>query len=295
MSELGFVAPATIDGALDELAAGEALALAGGTSIALLLKNQLTEADRLVYLGRIPELAGIREERSQLRIGPTVTLRELAAASPVRARLPALAEAAGKVGNPRIRAVATVGGAVIHGDPRQDLPPVLLAAGASVRLASKRGTREMELGQFLQGFFETAIEPGELLTDVLVPLDPAVRCLYRRFNAGSEDDYPTVTVAASWRLRSDGTVTAARVAVGGAAPTVRLAAEAGTLLEGTVPSPDIIARAAASAAAGCSPSGASPFHGGMAGYKRAMVEVWVRRALTALSSDRGVTGSATHR
>ena len=290
MSELGFVAPATIDGALAELAAGGALALAGGTSVALLLKNQLTETDRLVYLGHIPDLAGIRPESGRLRIGATVTLRELAVAPSVRAGLPALAEAAGKVGNPRIRAVATVGGGVIHGDPRQDLPPVLLAAGASVRLVSKRGTREMELGRFLRGFFETAIEPDELLTDVLVPLDPAVRCRYTRFNAGSEDDYPTVTVAVSWRLRGDGAVTAARVVVGGAAPTVQLAAGAATLLEGAVPSPGLIARVAASAAAGCTPSGggSSP-----AGYKRAMVEVWVRRALTALSADGGVTGSAT--
>jgi carbon-monoxide dehydrogenase medium subunit len=140
----------------------------------------------------------------------------------------------------------------------------------------------MELSQFLQGFFETAIAPDELLTDVLVPLDPAVRCRYTRFNAGSEDDYPTVTVAVSWRLRGDGAVTAARVAVGGAAPTVHLAAEAATLLEGAVPSPDLIARVAASTAAGCSPSGDSK---SSAGYKRAMVEVWVQRALTGLAES----------
>jgi len=134
-AELDFAVPATVEEAVAELAGeAEAIAMGGGTSVAMLLKNNLIFPDRIVWLAGVPALRQLAVSADgSLAIGATVTLRELAAAEPVRRHAPALAHAAGIVGNPRVRAVATLGGALVHGDPRQDIPPVLLRPGCGSR------------------------------------------------------------------------------------------------------------------------------------------------------------------
>jgi carbon-monoxide dehydrogenase medium subunit len=207
-----------------------------------------------------------------------VTLRELCRSPLVWSRMPALAGAAAQVGNPRVRAVATVGGAMAHADPRQDLPPVLLALGARIGMAGPGGTRQVPLAGFLHGFMETELAEDELVTEVVVPWEPGLRAAYRRFTPGSADDFPVVSVAAAVSLRPDGSVGSARVALGGVGSTAMLADEAAGLLAGRPLEPATIAAAAAAAAAAAQPWDDRQ---GSAGYKRHMVEVWTRRTLEA--------------
>jgi carbon-monoxide dehydrogenase medium subunit len=272
-----FLAPTTLPEALEALATGGSVPLAGGTALVQLLKQELTEADRLVWLGRVVELRGIRRKDGRLEVGAMTTLAELAR-SPTALQLhPALATAAAVVGNPRVRSVATIGGALAHADPRQDLPPVLLALGASATIASPDGQREVPLSEFFHSLMETALRPGELVTAVTLPADTlGDRERYVRFTPGSPADFPTVGVAV--RVRREGeTVTDAALALAGVAPRPVLVTEAAAALVGRQPGPREVEAAADAAEAAADPV---DDHRGSAAYKRAMTRLFARRALT---------------
>lgn len=276
MADAAFVTPLRIEDAVDALSQPGAVALSGGTAVGVLVGQGLLDPSTLVWLCRIPELSGITRDRDHLVIGASVTLRELAADPTVLRELPAVADAAGSVGNVRVRAVATVGGALAHADPRQDLPPVLMACGAHVEVCGKLGRRSLPVEQLAIGFMTTCLEPTDVITAVRVPLEPRRRCSYARYTPGSCDDYPTVVVAAA-TTTAGSQVTAARVAVGGAGPTAFCTPEA-TILVGQTPSAEQITQVARAAAGHAQPVDDRL---GSAGYKRDMVAVWVRRVLRA--------------
>lgn len=273
MDAFEFAAPATLEEALAELAAPEAVVLAGGTSLVLLLKSRLIAPRRVVWLGRVNGLRGIEFSGGELVIGAMTTLAEVAASQEVGRLLPALVQAARVIGNPRVRAVATVGGALAHADPRQDLPPALLALGAVVRLRSPAGERRLPLSALFTGPFETAVRDGELLTAVEVPAPAAgQRSLYLRFTPASQEDFPTVGVAVRVVSR-DGVVVDAALALAGVAPVPLLVPQAAQALRqaGAAAVAELAERA-------CDPSDDQR---GSASYKRAMAGVWSRRALAA--------------
>jgi carbon-monoxide dehydrogenase medium subunit len=274
-----FTSPTSVSDALVELSNENTLAVGGGTSIALMLKNRLIEPDRLVYLGKIASLTGIDErDAATIRIGATSTLLQLIHSPIIQSVFPSLADAAHRVGNPRVRSVATIGGAIVHGDPRQDLPPVLLSLGATAHIAGPSGERDVPLSEFFRGFMESAVEEDELVTEISIPRVIGQRSRYTRFTPGSDDDYPTVGVAATLLMADDGTVAAARIGLGGVDNTAVLATDATELLIGKAPTAELIDAVAKSAAAGSNPSDDQR---GSERYKRAMVEVWTRRTLLA--------------
>lgn len=274
-----FVVPSSVDEAVAALGEPGAVALAGGTSVGLLVGQGLLVPGSLVWLGRLAELRGIWLYGDRLVLGAASTLGEVAAHPEVRHRLPALATAAAAVGNTRIRAVATVGGALAHADPRQDVPVALLALDARATVAGPAGRRALAVDELVTGFMSTALAPDEVVTEVTVPLQPGTHSGYRRFTPASADDYPTVAVAVAVTLEG-GAVTAARVAVGGAGPTAyavpEAAALAGARQGATPPALDDLADAAARLA--------DPVEDrlGSSAYKRRMVAVWVRRAVADL-------------
>ena len=278
-----FVIPTTVDEAVSEMASGDATVLAGGTSVALLIGQNLLVPSKLVCVTRIPELRLIDVDKAggKVRLGGAVTLRELATHPDIKASFPSLVDAAGEVGNPRVRSVATLGGAVAHSDPRQDLPPVLLSLDATVSLAGPRGTRQVPLSGFATGFMETKLEPDELVTGVVLPLLSGQRAHYARFTPQSVADYPTVGVAACVTCDDHGVVVAARVAVAGVASTA-MEVEAASLLVGGA-SQDANIEEAVGEVARQAAAASEPVDDrlGSARYKRAMVSVWTRRALLA--------------
>jgi carbon-monoxide dehydrogenase medium subunit len=281
LAEFDFRAPDSVEGALDELAADGSIALAGGTSLVLMLKQNLVPASRVVWLGRVSELRGISvTPDGALVIGATTTVAVIAASGDVQRLQPALAEAAAQVGNPRVRAVATLGGALVHADPRQDLPPVLLALGATATVRGRQGEREVSLDHFFTGLMETDVADGEILTRVTVPAPPSGhRSCYMRFTPASEDDFPTVGVAAALDFDPDGSVRAASVGLGGVAGRPVLVGEAAAILEGRRPGPGEVAELAAAAERACDPADDQR---GAPAYKRAMARVWTRRAIERL-------------
>jgi carbon-monoxide dehydrogenase medium subunit len=274
----GFVAPATVSEALGILQTDGALVVAGGTSVGLLLGHGLIEPSVLVWLNRIPDLREITLDGTSLRVGAAVTLRELSRHPAVRSSLSALAEAAGKVGNPRVRAVATVGGALVHADPRQDLPPALAALGATAEIMAPEGARTVPVADLAVGLMETVLEPGELITSVRIPLVPGLRSVYMRFTPGSAADYPTVSAAASASRHPDGTLASVALSLAGVDRTVLTVPEAAGLAGQRTPSAASLAAVADAAAQRARPVGDRL---GSVAYKRAMAAVWSRRALTA--------------
>lgn len=264
---------------LAELAIPGSLLIGGGTAMALMVRAGLIEPPRYIALHHVPELSGIRREGETLVIGTTTTLRELSFDPEVQRVAPSLASAASKVGNPRVRSVATLGGALCHGDPRQDVPPVLMSLGATLRLSSATSTREIAIADFYTGFMESALAEDELVTDVVVPINVAQRLHYLRFTPNSADDYPTVAVAVAVELDAEGLVHSARVALGGVDAKAVLASRVAELLVGGALDADQIRRASAVASQECDPTSDNR---GSAEYKRAMIGVALERSLIAI-------------
>jgi carbon-monoxide dehydrogenase medium subunit len=276
-----FVAPSRLSQALDEISGRDAVLVGGGTSLAVLLKQRMLEPELLVWLGRVAGLKGIRRTADGWwHIGAATTLAEVARSPELRHEHPMVTQAAGVVANPRIRHVATVGGAIVHADPRQDLPPALLAAGATVAIRGRAGDRTMPLGDgFFRGFLQTAVGPAEVVTHISLPPATGAAQTYRRFTPQSRDDYPTVSVAARMERTDSGEVSRWSLALGGVAPTPVLVGGVETALAARAPSAVDVATVSAAARAATSPISDER---GSAEYKAAMAEVWTQRVLTEL-------------
>lgn len=281
-----FLRPASVAEAIGMLAGGEATVMAGGTSVGLLIGQGLIEADRLVCLSGIEGMAAITPVPGALRIGAGATLRQVAAHPGVRAVAPAVAAAAGCVGNPRVRAVATVGGALVHADPRQDLPPALAACGAEAEIVGPRGSRRVAVSDLATGFLETVVAPDELLTAVDLPTAARSSSIYFRYTPGSVADFPTVAVAAAAVWSDDDRLVSLRLVLGGVASTPLVVPEAAQLAGADDPH----ARIADVAAAARTRSDPVSDRLGSAGYKREMAAVWAERALLACLAPSGTGG-----
>ena len=149
---------------------GGAKVLAGGHSLLPMMKLRLAQPPALVDIGRVGELRGIRRSGDSLRIGSLTTHAEVAASKEIRSGCAILAEAAGKIGDPHVRNLGTVGGNIAHADPASDLPAVLVALAATIHLKSAGGSRQVAAGDFFLDLLTTDMKPGEILTAVEVPV-----------------------------------------------------------------------------------------------------------------------------
>lgn len=278
MRDFYFHTPATLDEALDLLEEhqDDGRPIAGGTALVVMMKQSLLDADHLINLARVPGLSGIRAEADGLHIGALTLHRDVEMSALVKQHAGLLAEVYGHVATVRIRNVATVGGGIAHADPSQDPPPGLIALDAQVKLQSKDGERIVPINELFVDYYETSIEPGELLTEVIIPPVPAsARTTYIKFLPRTVDDYATVAVAARAQLE-DGIVRNLRVALGAAGPTPVHATAVEQALEGQVATPEAIRAAAEAVADQVDPL--DDFRGS-SDYKRDMAVVFTRRAL----------------
>ncbi len=287
MNSFEFLAPHTLQDALGILAqrGDDVKVLAGGTGLINMMKQRLVNPDAVVSLGKVPGLDACTFESDGLRLGALYTHQSLATNPDIAKRMPLLTETFSHVATPRVRNVATVGGGLVHGDPNQDPPVALLALDASVQLASSTGRRNVPLVDFLVDYYETATKPDEILVDVLIPLLPEhATSAYLKFLPRSADDYATVSAAAVVVLR-DGKLNDVRLAIGSSAPTALRCTEAESLLRGQTPTPALLREAAQTAAAIADPVADGR---GSAEYKKAMVPVFVRRALETALGRAGI-------
>jgi carbon-monoxide dehydrogenase medium subunit len=161
-----------LEHAFELLAEEDATAIAGGQSLVPVMKLRIARPSVVVDISRL-DLRGVTAREGELHIGPLTTWAELLRAEGLeRSSLAAIRECAEGIGDLQVRNLGTIGGSIAHADPASDMPAVLLALGASLRLRSPDGERELPLGEALVGPFLTAIAATELLTDVVVPLPP---------------------------------------------------------------------------------------------------------------------------
>lgn len=257
--------------------------LAGGTGLINLMKQRLAGPERLVSLHRVTDLGGIRHAEQAILIGALERLIDLEQHPDIRSNFPVLANALSEVASPRIRSMATIGGAMAHADPSQDTPLALMALDAVAIVESSTASREIPVDELYVDYYETRVGPNELITAVRLPLSkPGSRFAYKKFTPGSLEDYACVSVCI--RLDLDGDVcTDLRIVLGGVGPTIFRATEAEALLRGKIVSDALIADAASAAMAATDPVDDTR---GSAGYKRKMTGVWVKRTVERAMGER---------
>jgi len=204
-----YLVPSSLGDAVNLLQkhAGRAKVLAGGHSLIPMMKLRLAAPEVLIDIGRIPELAYIKEDSGKIRIGALTTHHAIETSDVIRKRLSAVADAAGLIGDVQVRNRGTIGGNVCVSDPTNHFPPLLVALDATFTIRGATGERTVSAGEFFLGVYMTAVGEGELLTKINVPA-----------SSGAGDGYAGLTIGAhgTYIVNSAATVSgdAARVAIG---------------------------------------------------------------------------------
>lgn len=272
-------APVSIDQAISlrQEYGDDAVVMAGGLAVMILLRERLVQPQMIISLSAIPVLRRIELDKKFLRIGAAVTHSEIAKSQQVRSIVPMLAEACGRVGSPTIRNMGTLGGSVSHGDGASDPAPALLALGAEAKVAGPDGERQIPLKDFFHGVFSTELREHDLLAELLVPIpDKGTETRFFKFTNTSEEAFATVTVAAAIKRGFGGKCTQVRIGLGSVAPVPIRALRAEKLLCGKKATKELIVEVAAAAAAEVNPATDAQ---ASEKYRRKMTAVWVRRVL----------------
>jgi aerobic carbon-monoxide dehydrogenase medium subunit len=250
--------------------------LSGGQSLIPMMKLRLARPAYLVDLNRITGLSYIKEEGGFLKIGGLTREAELESSSLVRSKYPLLTDTASVIADPQVRNMATVGGNLAHGDPANDHPATMLALGAQVVATSDNGERVIPVESFFVSLFTTALEPGEILTEIRIPVPPPKSAGAYVKVERKVGDFATAAVAAQLTLDDRGAIQKAGIGLTNVGPRPVKARRAEDLLRGKKPDAATIAQAAQLAADEAQPS--SDLRG-PAEYKKGLVKELAMRAI----------------
>jgi carbon-monoxide dehydrogenase medium subunit len=267
----------TLDEAVAKLAAanGGAKLIAGGHSLVPLMKLRLAEPKVLIDIGRIAGLSGIREDNGRIEIGAGTVHHDVAVSALLRRECPAVAEAAGSIGDQQVRNRGTLGGSLAHADPAADYPAAMLAVDAEMRIKGPRGWRTAKATEFFRDLFTSDLGADEILAGIT--LRPARASAYcKLFQRASH--FAIVGVAAALEV-DNGKVQSARIAVTGVGPTAVRLTRVEQALAGQRASREALAAATKDAGAEVRVVN-SDLHASE-DYRRAMISVFARRALEA--------------
>jgi carbon-monoxide dehydrogenase medium subunit len=278
MTPFELAEPATLQEALQLLDPDDASVrpLGGGTALMLMMKAGVFQPRRLVSLRKIATLRRIAVGADGgLVIGALTPLSDVERSAEVARRAGVIVRTMRRLSNVRVRNVATIGGNLAHGDPHMDLPPVLIALDAGIVVTGRGGERVLAVENLFAGYYETALEPGELITELRIPAQGRRRAAYLKVTTGAADDWPALGVAVS--LETDGhTMRAVRVVASAATEKAIRLAGAEEVLSGATIDDAVLARAGdAAAAQAVTVSDVR----GSAAYKRELLRVYVRRAV----------------
>jgi carbon-monoxide dehydrogenase medium subunit len=208
-----YSAPKSLSEALALIADG-AKPLSGGMSLIPMMKLRLAAPDRVVDLARLTELNYIREQAGAIHVGATTTHHEVESSAVLRAKCPLLAETASFIGDVQIRNLGTIGGSVAHADPSADYPAALQALEAKIVLKAATSQRTLSAAEFFVDTFTTALEPGEIVTEVIVPVEASTTGTSYQKLLQPASGFAIVGIAARIQ-KSGGKITVARVGVTG--------------------------------------------------------------------------------
>lgn len=273
-----YAAPTTVDEVIALLDThGEAAKLmAGGQSLTPMMNLRLASPKYIIDLNGLEGLDHLEERDDFLVIGAMTRQRRLERSEVVREHYPLLAEAAAVIGHPATRNRGTIGGSLAHADPAAELPALLLTYGGSVLVQGANGAREIPAADFFVTFLTTALEPGELLTEVRLRRWPTGTGWCFLEESRRYGDFAVAGVAALVHLDADGRCTQAAVTLFGVGDAPYPVAEATGLLVGQMPDEDRFAAVAQAAAEGAEPE--DDVHASAA-FRRHLCAVLTRRAL----------------
>jgi aerobic carbon-monoxide dehydrogenase medium subunit len=271
-----YQAPVSLKEVLQSLTDEGAKPLAGGMSLIPMMKLRLAAPEALVDLRQVAELRSMKLTGGTLTIGAMVTHYELESTPLIKTACPLLAAAAASIGDVQVRNRGTIGGAIAHADPAADHPAALLALEAEFVLASTKGERTVPASEFFVDTFTTALQPGELITQIRIAAENEGTGTAYEKRVQPASGFAIVGVAARIR-RAGGNIEFARVAINGVGGKAYRADRVESLIQGTAGSADDIRAAAAGAAEGIEAS--SDIHAS-AEYRSHLARVLTARALT---------------
>lgn len=272
-------APATLDEAIAllEKHGDEAKILAGGHSLIPMMKLRFASPEHLIDINNIPGLSYIKEEDGYLKIGAMTRESELEESEIIRSKYPIFTDASKLIADPQVRNMGTIGGNIAHGDAANDHPAVMLALKAEVVATGPGGQRVIPIDEFFYGFYMTALQPNEILTEIRIPsIGAGTGNAYHKLER-KVGDYATAGVAAQIAVDADGVCTYAGIGLTNVNATPLRAARSEEALVGKKLTEETIAAAAQAASEDCNPS--TDLRGSEE-YKRSMVRVLVKRMIT---------------
>jgi aerobic carbon-monoxide dehydrogenase medium subunit len=286
LESVEYTRPAAVEEALDALASNDGAApLAGGQSLINVLKNRVARVALLVDISRLAELRGV-EPRSDgsLEIGACTTYDEIDRSADVRRGHAILADVAGRIEDQQIRNRGTIGGNCCLSDPTNNLPPLLIALGATMNVQGGAGVRQVPAGQFFHGYFSTAVEHGELLRSITVPaLEPDAGAGYNSLTIAGDSK---AIVRASAYVRGNGTIEDARVVLSVVGPRPVRHAGMEERLRGRPATAETVAAASEAVGDGDDLSPPTDAHA-TADYRRRMARLVARRAVNEAMATGG--------
>jgi len=253
----------------------EARPLAGGHSLIPMMKLRLATPEHLVDLQGIESLRGIRRENSRIVVGAMTTQHDLLASNEIATSLPILHETALLIADPQVRYKGTIGGNVANGDPGNDMPALMMTLGATYRLEGAADAREVPAAEFYQGAYFTALEPGEILTSVSIPVPLAGHGYAYEKLKRKVGDYATAAAAVILTM-AGGKVASCAIGLTNLSEKPLLATEAAQAVIGTSLDEATLKKAAAAAQAKMSPAADAR---GPVEYRKHVGGVMVMRAL----------------
>jgi CO/xanthine dehydrogenase FAD-binding subunit len=253
--------------------------LAGGTDLLVKMKQKVLEPEHLISIGGIKGLKYIQDDKSAIRIGALTELQEIADSGIIRQKAPILADAASKVGSLQIRNRGTLGGNICNASPAADTVPPLLCLDAKVVVRGNSGKREIPLEKFFLGPGKVDLQPGEIVTEIVVPEPPSgTKGVYLKLGRRKGMDLSVVGVASLGRFRGD-RFEMIRISLASVAPTaIRTTRAEHILMDGPV-DPHRIVLGASEAASECQPI--SDVRGSEK-YRKEMVRVLVEKAIRSV-------------
>jgi aerobic carbon-monoxide dehydrogenase medium subunit len=255
-------------------------ALAGGHSLIPMMKLRLAMPAHLVDLAGISELKGVQADGNDVVIGAMVTQHELVASELLTAKVPLLRETSLQVADPQVRYVGTIGGNVANGDPGNDMPAVMMCLGASYHVTGQGGESRIAARDFYQGAYFTALETGNVLTAVRIPVPPAGHGYAYEKLKRKIGDYATAAAAVVLTM-AGGKVATCSIGLTNVAETPLWAEEAAHILVGSTLDAATVKKAVAAAEAITAPATDAR---GPAHYRTKMARVMLMRALARASS-----------
>ncbi|MBU3579941.1 xanthine dehydrogenase family protein subunit M [Polynucleobacter sp. 73C-SIWE] len=250
--------------------------IAGGTALMLMMKSQIFTPTQVISLRNIKDGSYIRTETNgELKIGALTKLSDIENSVLIAGHAPVICQAMIKLSNVRVRNAATIGGALSHGDPHMDLPPILSCLSAVVRTISPKGKRTIPVDSLYLGYYETCLEPNELIYEVSLPASISPYSSYIKCTTRSADDWPALGVAVNLNVKANH-IESSRIFMGSIADVPTRLVQLEERLTAKEPTPTLLALVADLVSEEIDPVSD---HLGSAEYKRALAKVYVKRAL----------------